>query len=118
MWYDFPIQTNITSGNSATFAPVDCSASLPTNLRTNVVFYCFFTPTAASDQMQLRPGTSSSSFGYAAFSGSVGAVATVSYLTCPTDSPNTAAIDYKVTGSATSISIQAYLDSLALSVVA
>lgn len=118
MWYDAPIATDITAGSSATYAPVDCSASLPAATPTMVNFYCVFTPTAGDDTLVLVPGTSTSTLGYATLSGSVAAVAVTGNLICPTDSPVTDAIDYKVTGSAVAISVSAYLDQLAVSIAA
>jgi hypothetical protein len=114
MWYDAPIATDITAGSSATYAAVDCTAGLPSNTPTMVRFYCVFTPTAADDTLVLAPGTSTSTLGYASASGDVAAVAVTTQLTCPTDSPKTDAIDYKVTGSAVAISVQAYLDQLSV----
>lgn len=112
MWYDAPIATSVTAGASATFAPVDASAGLPVATPTMVRWYCAFTPTAASNTLVLVPGTSTATLGYASASGSVAAVATIVQMVCPTDSPVTDAIDYKVTGSAVAISVQAYLDQL------
>jgi hypothetical protein len=66
----------------------------------------------------LVPGTSTAVAGYASASGSVAAVANTVNLICPTDSPSTDAIDYKVTGSAVAISVAAYLDQLAVSIAA
>lgn len=113
MWYDAPIATDVTNGSSATFAAVDCSAGLPAATPTMARFYCAFTPTAADDTLVLVPGTSTATLGYASASGSVAGVVETVQLTCPTDSPVTDAIDYKVTGSAVAISVQAYLDQLA-----
>ena len=113
MWYDAPIATDITAGSSSTYAAVSCVASLPAATPTMVNFYCAFTPTAADDTLVLVPGTSTSTLGYATLSGSVGAVVVTGNLICPTDSPVTDAIDYKVTGSAVAISVSAYLDQLA-----
>ncbi len=118
MWYDAPIATDITAGSSATFAAVDCTAGLPVATPTMVRFYCNFTPTAADDTLVLVPGTSTATLGYASASGSVAAVVETVQLTCPTDAPVTDAIDYKVTGSAVAISVQAYLDQLAVSIAA
>lgn len=118
MWYDAPIATSVTAGASATYAPVDASAGLPSATPTMVRWYCLFTPTAADDTLVLVPGTSTATLGYASASGSVAAVIETVQLTCPTDSPVTDAIDYKVTGSAVAISVQAYLDQLANAVVA
>jgi hypothetical protein len=118
MWYDAAIATGVTNGSSATYASVDCSASLPTNLTTMVNFLCVFTPTAAADKLVLVPGTSTATAGYASASGDVAAVAHTCNLICPTDSPNTDAVDYKVTGSAVAISVAAYLDQLATSIAA
>lgn len=112
MWYDAPIATDITAGSSATFAAVDASDGLPSSTPTMVNWYCKFTPTAADDTLVLVPGTSTATLGYASASGAVAAVVETVQLVCPTDSPNTDAIDYKVTGSAVAISVAAYLDQL------
>lgn len=112
MWYDAPIPTSVTNGSSNSYAPVDATTGLPTDVPTMVRWYCLFTPTAAGNSLTLAPGTSSSSQGYASASGSVGGVTEVLQLTCPTDLPVTTAIRYMVTGSATAIDVQAYLDQL------
>lgn len=116
MWYDAPIATGVTSGSSATYASVDCSAGLPAATPTMVNFYCVFSPTGTNDKLVLAPGTSTSTLGYATLSGTGAAV--TGNLICPTDAPVTDAVDYKVTGSATAISVAAYLDQLANSPVA
>lgn len=113
MWYDASIATSVTAGASAAYAPVDASAALPTSTPTMVNWLCVFTPTAAGNKLVLTPGTSTSTNGYAQASGAVAAVVETVNLFCPTDSPNTDAIDYKVTGSAVAINVQAYLDQLA-----
>lgn len=118
MWYDAAIATNITAGSSATFANVDCSAGIPTSMATMANFLCLFTPTAADDTLELRPGASSATDGYARASGAVAGVIQTTNLVCPTDSPVTAAIDYKVTGSAVALSVAAYMDQLANVIVA
>lgn len=118
MWYDAAIATSVTAGASATFAPVDASAGLPAATPTMVNWLCVFTPTAAADKLVLVPGTSTATLGYASASGAVAAVANTVNLICPTDAPVTDAIDYKVTGSAVAISVAAYLDQLAVSIVA
>lgn len=115
MWYDAPIATGITNGSSATYASVDCSASLPAATPTMVNFYCVFTPTGTNDKLVLAPGTSTSTLGYATLSGTGAAV--TGNLVCPTDSPVTDAVDYKVTGASTAISVSAYLDQLAVTIV-
>ncbi len=114
MWYDAAIATDVTAGASATFAAVDCTAGLPASTPTMVNFLCVFTPTAAADKLVLVPGTSTATLGYASASGDVAAVAHTVNLICPTDSPKTDAIDYKVTGSAVAISVAAYLDQLSV----
>lgn len=114
MWYDAPIATSVTAGASATYAAVDASAGLPASTPTMVRWYCLFTPTAANNTLVLAPGTSTSTLGYASASGDVAAVVNTVQLVCPTDTPNTDAIDYKVTGSAVAISVQAYLDQLSV----
>lgn len=117
MWYDAAIATDITAGASATFAAVDCSDGIPANTPTMANFLCLFTPTAAEDTLELRPGASSATDGYARASGAVAGVVETVNMICPTDSPNTDAIDYKVTGSAVAISVAAYLDQLAVTIV-
>jgi hypothetical protein len=116
MWYDAPIATSVTAGASATYAPVDASAGLPAATPTMVNWYVSFAPTGTNDKLVLVPGTSTSTLGYATLSGTGAAVA--GNLICPTDSPLTDAIDYKVTGSAVAIDVAAYLDQLAVSIVA
>lgn len=116
MWYDTAIITSVTSGSSATYAAVNCNTSLPTSLTTMAMFYCSFNPTGTNDDLILVPGTSSSIVGYAILSGTGNGVDGI--LICPTDGPSTQAIKYKVTGSAVSISLAAYLDQLAVSVPA
>jgi hypothetical protein len=81
-----------------------------------VNWYVSFAPTGTNDKLVLVPGTSTSTLGYATLSGTGAAVA--GNLICPTDSPLTDAIDYKVTGSAVAIDVAAYLDQLAVSIVA
>jgi hypothetical protein len=116
MWYDAPIATSVTAGSSATYAPVDCSASLPSSTPTLVNFYCVFSPTGTNDKLVLVPGTSTSTLGYATLSGTGAAV--TGNLICPTDTPNTDAIDYKVTGTAVAIDVAAYLDQLVVTPLA
>jgi hypothetical protein len=111
MWYDAAIATGVTAGSSATYAAVDCSASLPNSTPTMVRFLCVFSPTGTNDKLVLVPGTSSATAGYATLSGT-GAAVTGNML-CPTDSPNTDAVNYKVVGTATAINVAAYLDQLA-----
>ncbi|KTD29674.1 hypothetical protein [Legionella maceachernii] len=114
MWYDASIPTSVTAGSSATYAPVDASAALPSPAPTMVNWACVFTPTAAGNKLVLTPGLSTSTNGYAQASGAVAAVAETVNLVCPTDGVLTQAIEYKVTGSAVAINVQAYLDQLAL----
>ncbi len=113
MWWDVAIATSITSGSSATFATVDASAGIPAmGVNSDAKFLVAFTPTAAADKLELRPGLSSATNGYARESGSVAAVAKTTIMECPIDTPMTDAIDYLVTGSAVAISVAAYLDQL------
>ncbi len=111
MWYDVAIATDITAGNSATFAAVDLSGGLPSlTVATEVNLLCLFTPTAGDDTLEIRPGSSSASAGYVRASGAVAAVVETTNLVCPTDI--TTGVDYKVTGSAVALSVAAYLDQL------
>ena len=117
MWYDVSIPTSVTAGASATYAPVNATAALPVATPTMVNWACVFTPTAANNKLVLAPGTSTSVNGYAQASGSVAGVVETVNLLCPTDAPLTDAIDYKVTGTAVAINVQAYLDQLAVAIV-
>lgn len=114
MWYDASIATSVTAGASATYAAVDASAAVPNAFGTIVNWSCVFTPTAAGNKLVLAPGTSTSANGYAQASGAVAAVVQTVNLICPTDSPLTQAIVYKVTGSAVAINVQGYLDQLVM----
>ena len=112
--WDVAIATSITAGSSATFAAVDCSAGIPAmGVNSDAKFLVTFTPTGAANDVELRPGLSSATNGYARLSGSVAAVATTAIMECPIDTPYTDAIEYLVTGSATAISVAAYMDQLA-----
>lgn len=111
MWYDVAIATDITAGSSATFAAVDLSGGLPDlTVTSEVNLLCLFTPTAANDTLELRPGSSSAAAGYIRASGAVAAVVETTNLVCPTDI--TTGVDYIVTGSAVALSVSAYLDQL------
>lgn len=111
MWYDVAIATDITAGASATFAAVDMSDGIPSLTTGSMVnLLTVFTPTAGDDTVQLRPGDSTATDGYTRMSGSVAAVAKTGNLVVPYDA--TTGVDYKVTGSATALSVAAYLDQL------
>jgi hypothetical protein len=113
MWWDAAIATGVTSGSSATFATVDCSAGIPAmGVNSEALFLVFFTPTGAGNTLELRPGLSSATNGYARLSGAVAAVAETGMMLCPIDTPYTDAVDYLVTGSAVAIDVAAYLDQL------
>ncbi len=113
MWWDVAIATGVTAGASATFATVDCSAGIPAmGVNSDAKFLVVFTPTAANNTVELRPGLSSATNGYSRASGDVAAVATTVMMECPIDTPYTDAVDYLVTGSATAISVAAYMDQL------
>lgn len=111
MYYDVAIASDVTAGASATFAAVDLSAGIPNlaNQSSMCDLLCLFTPTAADDTLELRPGTSSATAGIVRASGSVGAVVETVNLICPYDASG---VDYKVTGSAVAISVAGYLDTL------
>lgn len=115
MWYDVAIATSVTAGASATFAAVNCSAGIPNaaNVSTMANFLCLFTPTAAGNGLQLKPGASAATSGYARASGSVAAVVETVNMICPVDPSATVSIEYVVVGSAVAIDVAAYLDILA-----
>lgn len=111
MWYDASIATDITAGASATYAAVDMSAGVPDlTVVGEVNIAATFTPTGADDPLHLRPGGSSATNGYAIMSGSAAGVVKIGNMVCPYDA--TSGIDYKVTGSAVALNVQAYLDQL------
>jgi len=111
MWYDVAIATDITAGASATFAAVDCSGGLPDlTISSSLNMLSLFTPTAANDTLELRPGSSSATNGYARASGAVAAVIETTNLVVPFDA--TTGVDYIVTGDAVALSVAAYLDQL------
>jgi len=109
MWYRDGVATSITSGSSATFAAINLALLVPP-VQTEVLFLVAFTPTAAADKVALRATTSGSTNGQAILSGSVAGVATTDMLWCECNA--TPSIDYKVTGSATAVSVMAYKDVL------
>lgn len=112
MWWDASIATDITNGSSATWAAVDASAGIPDLTVTGeVVIAATFTPTGADDPLNLRPGGSSSTDGYVIETGSAAGVVKKANMQLPFDA--TTGIDYKVTGSAVALNVQAYLDQLA-----
>lgn len=113
MWWDAAIATSVTAGASATFATVDASAGIPPmGVSSDAKFLVFFTPTGAGNTLELRPGLSSATNGYARLSGAVAAVVVTNTMECPIDTPYTDAIDYLVTGSAVAIDVAAYMDQL------
>lgn len=112
MWYDTAIVTSVTAGTSSTYAAVDATGALPNGNPLMVNWLCTFTPTGAGNGLNLRAGASSSTNGYAIATGDAAGVAHEVNMFCPTDSPITQAIEYKVVGTAVAIDVQAYLDQL------
>lgn len=112
MWYDAAIATDITAGASATFAAVDLSDGIPSLATGGMVnLLSVFDPTAGDDTLELRPGDSSATDGYARLSGSAAGVTKTDNMVVPYDA--TTGVDYKVTGSGVALSVAAYLDQLA-----
>ena len=111
MWYDVAISA-LTGGSSATYASVSLANIVPASVvKVNVL--ATFTPTAASNALQLLPYGSSASVGYAVLSGSVAAVATEANMSLPTGlNSSVPYIQYKVAGSSTSLAIVSYSDQL------
>ena len=109
MWYDVAIATDVTAGASAVYADVDASDSVPP-IATNVIWQVTFTPTGADDQVQLIRKGSAAANGYAIMSGSAAGVVKAGTLFCPIS--ETGQIQYKVTGTATAINVQGYVDTL------
>lgn len=111
MYYRASVATDITAGSSATFAAVDLSGLAPP-FASEAIFKCTYTPTAANDELALRSGDSAVDEGQAVVSGSVAGVVTIATLTCPYSATVASGVDYKVTGSATAINVQGYVDLL------
>ena len=111
MWYRASLATDITAGSSATFAAVNLTGLVPA-INTDVIFKCTYTPTAANDELALRSGDSATDEGQAVASGAAAGVVEVVMLTCPSSSVVLSGVDYKVTGSATAINVQGYVDQL------
>lgn len=112
MWYRQSIATDITAGASAAYAAVDISGSVPAQA-TTVLFKCTFTPTGADDPVELRCGDSAvAGDSNAVISGSAAGVVKIGMAWCPCSATVASGVDYKVTGSATAINVQAYADQL------
>lgn len=109
MYYDVSIATDITAGASAAYADVDCTGSVPL-INTIIELDCTFTPTGADDQLVVVPNGSTSANGVNRMSGSAAGVVKIGHLQCPCQSDAT--LEYKVTGSATALNVQGYLDNL------
>jgi hypothetical protein len=110
MWYAVSIATDITAGNSAAYADVNPGTTIPA-FATTAILDVTFTPTGADDQVNIKPKGSSSVKGLAFMSGSAAGVVKTGVLFCPCSS--TPRFEYKVTGSATAINVQGYIDLLA-----
>jgi hypothetical protein len=109
MYYDVSIASDITAGASAAYADVDLTGSVPL-INTIVDVDCTFTPTAGNDELVLVPNGSTSANGVARMSGSAAGVIKIGHMLCPC--MGDATLEYKVTGSATALNVQGYLDSL------
>lgn len=107
MWYDAGI-TVLNGGASATFADVDCSASMPA-LETTVVFNALLTPTGAGDTATIQPKGATDTGGYIVIGGSGAGVAMHAEVIVPCSSA--AFCSYKVTGTLTLL-LRAYDDNL------
>ncbi len=108
MHYDVALATSITAGASATYVAVATSGLVPA-IDTDVDFLTVFTPTAGDDTVNLSY-SGVGTVGQAVMSGSVAAVAKAGVLSCPQKAAS--GIFYKVTGSATAISVAGYVDQL------
>lgn len=112
MWYRQAVATDITAGASAAYAAVDSSGSTPSQA-TQVLYRCTFTPTGANDELHLRSGDSAvAGDSQAVASGSAAGVVKLDMLWCPCGATASTSVDYKVTGSATALNVQAYVDQL------
>lgn len=107
MYYDVALATAITAGASATYVNVDLTGLMP-NIATDANFLTVFTPTAGGNTVNLSV-SGVGAVGQAVMSGSVAAVAKTGVLSCPVLATG---VYYKVTGSATAISVAGYVDQL------
>ena len=107
MWYDAGIPV-LNAGSSATFADVDCSASMPA-IQTTVVFNAVLTPTGNGNTATVQPKGATDAGGYVVIGGSQAAVALHSTISVPCNS--SAFCSYKVTGTLTLL-LRAYDDNL------
>ncbi len=111
MWYDVALATAITAGSSATYVAVVTTAMVPA-INTDVNFLSVFTPTAGDDTLNLSY-SGVGAVGQAVLSGSVAAVAKTGVILCPQlVAAGVGGIYYKVTGSATALSVAGYVDQL------
>jgi hypothetical protein len=111
VWYDVALPTAITAGSSAVYAAVVTTALAPA-VNTNIHFLSVFTPTAANNTLNLSY-SGVGAVGQAVVSGSVAGVVTTNVLTCPQlVTAGVGGIFYKVTGSATALSVAGYVDQL------
>lgn len=110
MWYDTPFQ-ELTNGQSATWADVDCGSSVP-DQATLIYLLAAQTPSAAGRAVYVRRNGSSATNGSGRLSGDVNAVETWGELTVPCDSD--AIFEYKVDNASDSVDlyVKGYLDSL------
>ncbi len=124
MWYDTALATSVTAGASATYA--SCTLNTTTNcipvvsnlygttIYPDAILNVVFTPTGASNTLNLKSYQSASAAGQVIISGDVAAVAHNATVVVPTyvDGSAHLAIQYKVTGSAVAIDVQGYIDCL------
>lgn len=109
MKYDVGISV-LAGGNSAVYAPIDLSASMP-SVATDVLLNVAFTPNAAGDTMALRPTGATGAGGYVILSGAAAGVVQQLNQTVPCDED--ASVDYKVTAlGAATVLLMGYLDAL------
>jgi|WetSurMetagenome_2_1015567.scaffolds.fasta_scaffold32677_1 hypothetical protein len=109
MWYSTIIASTITNGSSSTFAAADFSGSVPPQA-TDIIMLTAFTPTAASNTLNLKATGVTSTNGQIIISGDVAAVLHTSVVRCPCNVA--ASVDYKVTGTTVALSTIAYVDQL------
>jgi len=112
MVYRQSIATDVTNGSAAAYAAVDVSGSIP-QASVMGLFKVTFTPTGANDELHLRSGDSTvAGDSQAVANGSAAGVVKIDMLQCPVGATLASGVDYKVTGSATAINVQGYVDLL------
>lgn len=106
-YYNAPAITVLTGGNSTTFATfmLTTNTAVPSSSTPNQIIQALvtFTPAAAGDIVQFRPGDSTVTTGLVTITGQVAGVAQTQYVTLIADTSQE--IGYKVTSGSDSVTV-------------